>query len=94
MAQVAVVTDSTACLPEELTQRYGIYIVPLSFAFEDRIYRDGVDITPTEFYRLLKKANHLPTTSSPPPPAYLESNPPFVPRQGQSQPKTPAVSSA
>ncbi len=73
MAQVAVVTDSIACLPEELTQRYGIYIVPLSFAFEDRVYRDGVDITPTQFYRLLKKANKFPTTSAPPPSAYLEA---------------------
>lgn len=73
MEQVSVVTDSVSCLPKELVQRYGIHVVPLSFAFEDKVYRDGVDITPSEFYSLLKKANKLPTTSSPPPQAYLEA---------------------
>jgi DegV family protein with EDD domain len=73
MSPVAVVTDSVACLPKELVERYGIYIIPITINFGDEIYRDGIDITPSEVYRLLRKAKKLPTTSSPPPGAYLEA---------------------
>jgi DegV family protein with EDD domain len=73
MNRVAVVTDSIACLPKGLVDKYGIYIVPITINFGDEIYRDGIDITPSEVYRLLRKAKKLPTTSSPPPGAYLEA---------------------
>lgn len=73
MNRVGVVTDSIACLSKELVEQYGIYIIPITINFGDEIYRDGIDITPGEVYRLLRKAKKLPTTSSPPPGAYLEA---------------------
>lgn len=73
MRKVGVVTDSIACLPKKLAQRYDIYVIPLTVIFGDKIYRDGVDITPSEVYRLLRKAKKLPTTSSPSPGDYLEA---------------------
>jgi DegV family protein with EDD domain len=72
MGKVAVVTDSSACVPKEVVKQYGIHILPLILLFEDRSYRDGVDITSQEFYELLKKAKKVPTTSSPSPGEYLE----------------------
>jgi len=65
VGKIAIVTDSAACLPMELVQKYGIHIVPFGLIFGQRVYRDGVDITPNEFYHLLVKANDLPTTSQP-----------------------------
>jgi DegV family protein with EDD domain len=73
MGKVAVVTDSSACVPQEVVKKYGIHILPLILIFEDRSYRDGVDITSREFYELLKKAKRLPTTSSPSPGEYFEA---------------------
>ena len=73
MDKVAVVTDSSACVPKEVIKQYGIHILPLILIFEDRSYRDGVDITSQEFYELLKKAKKVPTTSSPSPGEYLEA---------------------
>jgi DegV family protein with EDD domain len=73
MNRVGVVTDSIACLSKELAEKYGIYIIPITINFGDETYRDGIDITPSEVYRLLRKAKKLPTTSSPPPGAYLEA---------------------
>lgn len=73
MSKVAVVTDSSACVPQEVVRKYGIHILPLILIFEDRSYRDGVDITSREFYELLKKAKRLPTSSSPSPGEYLEA---------------------
>lgn len=73
MAKVAVVTDSSTCVPKEVAKQYGIHILPLILIFEDRSYRDGIDITSQEFYELLKKAKKVPTTSSPSPGEYLEA---------------------
>jgi len=72
MAKVGIVTDTIACLPRELVEEYGIKIVPINVIFEDKVYRDEVDITPSEVYRLLKQTDRLPTTSAPSPAAYLE----------------------
>jgi len=74
MAQkVAVVTDSSACIPGELVEQYGIGLVPLNIIFGDKTYRDGIDISPTEFYTRLREAKTLPTTSHSSPGAHLEA---------------------
>ena len=73
MKKVAIVTDTTACIPREQVEKYDIQIIPVQLIFEDRTYRDGIDISPTEFYTLLRQANKLPTTSSSSPDPYLEA---------------------
>lgn len=65
MAEVKIVTDSTAYLPPELITRYGIEVVPLKVLFGPEAYTEGVDISNEEFYRKLAKASTLPTTSQP-----------------------------
>ena len=50
--KVAIITDSLACLTKELVEQYGIRILPINFYCGGRIYRDWVDITPTEAYEL------------------------------------------
>jgi fatty acid-binding protein DegV len=64
MEKVAVVTDTTACVPPELVARYGIEVVPVQLIIDDKSYRDGIDISPAEFYSLLRRAKKIPTTSS------------------------------
>jgi DegV family protein with EDD domain len=63
MSKVVIVTDSTAYIPTELVLRYGLRIVPLSLLWGEKVYRDGVDITPDEFYAKLKTAKVMPSTS-------------------------------
>jgi DegV family protein with EDD domain len=55
LPKVAIVTDSVACLPRELVEQYGIKIVPVNLYFGDKVYRDWVDITPSEAYQLFLK---------------------------------------
>ncbi|MFP3974777.1 MAG: DegV family protein [Dehalococcoidia bacterium] len=62
---IAIVTDSSACLPTEVIEEYGITVMPLNLIFGDKTYRDGIDITPTQFYTLLQKSETIPTTSAP-----------------------------
>jgi len=63
----AVVTDSTADLPDEWRTRYGIEVVPLKVIFGNETFRDRVDITDEEFFRRLAASTKLPTTSAPSP---------------------------
>ncbi|NLJ32976.1 MAG: DegV family protein [Firmicutes bacterium] len=70
---VIIVCDSTADLPRELIKEYGIHIVPLKVHFGEKEYKDGVDITPKEFYEKLQASDVLPTTSQPSPGEFAES---------------------
>ncbi|MFN3741393.1 MAG: DegV family protein [Anaerolineales bacterium] len=63
MGKVAIVTDSTAYLPPDLIQKYGIAVTPQILIWGDETFRDGVDIQPQEFYKRLKTAKVMPTTS-------------------------------
>ena len=72
MNKVAVVTDSVAMLPAELARDLNIRVVPIVLNLGDRSYRDGVDLTTSEFYRLLRASEVLPTTSAPSVGEFLE----------------------
>jgi DegV family protein with EDD domain len=63
--KVAVMTDSTAYIPKDMRNAYGIHMVPLSVNFGDETYQEEIDITTEEFYQKIKEANDLPTTSQP-----------------------------
>jgi DegV family protein with EDD domain len=63
----AVVTDSTADLPEEWRSRYRIEVVPLKVIFGKETFRDRVDMTDEDFFRRLAASSTLPTTSAPSP---------------------------
>ncbi len=63
MSKVALVTDSTAYIPKDLVEEYHISVAPQVLIWGQEIFRDGVDITPDEFYTRLKKATIMPTTS-------------------------------
>lgn len=73
MTKVAIVTDSVACLPKELVEKYGIEMIPVQVIFGQKAYRDGIDITQNQFYSLLKQSETLPTTAAPPPGLVLEA---------------------
>jgi DegV family protein with EDD domain len=63
MSKVAVVTDSTAYIPADLIEQHNISVAPQVLIWGEKIYQDGVDITPTEFYERLKKTTVMPSTS-------------------------------
>lgn len=63
MKQVAIITDSSAYLPEEMVKELGIHVVPLTLHWGDDTYRDGEDIRAEAFYARLAEADTIPTTS-------------------------------
>jgi len=62
-----IVTDSTADLPALLAQELGITVVPVYVRFGQKVYRDRIDISETEFYQKLVESPVHPTTSQPSP---------------------------
>lgn len=55
MQRVAILADSIACLTPEMVRQYRLQVIPINIHFNGRIYRDGVDLTSVEAYRLLEK---------------------------------------
>jgi DegV family protein with EDD domain len=66
-ANTAIVLDSTADFPDAQQHHPNWRVVPLYVNFGADSYRDGVDLTATEFYDRLRTANETPTTSQPTP---------------------------
>ena len=64
---VALVADTSADLPDPVLDRHHISLVPLQVVFGDQTFRDRVELKPEEFYRRLRRARELPTTSQPTP---------------------------
>ncbi len=60
---IAFVTDSTAYMPADLRKQYNIHVVPNVVNWGTQTYRDGVDITSSEFFERLKTDPVMPTTA-------------------------------
>ena len=71
MNKVAIVTDTTACIPQDKVTHFDIEIVPVQLIFEDKTYRDGIDISAAEFYARLRESSRPPTTASSSPELYF-----------------------
>ncbi|MBL1230108.1 DegV family protein [Enterococcus sp. BWB1-3] len=61
--KIAILVDSGTDVPQELIEKYGIYVIPLQIIYKDRVYTDKVDITPEEVYKRLPV--EIPSTSLP-----------------------------
>lgn len=72
MARIRIGTDSTADIPQELCRELEISVLPLTISAGKEEYRDGVDITPQEFYPVLDAAEELPMSSAVTPFQYME----------------------
>jgi DegV family protein with EDD domain len=71
--KVAVVTDSISCLNKELIGQYGVIIVPIRLLVQGKVYRDSVDMTPSEAYEMFLKDPEKFNTSPSSPGHYLEA---------------------
>ena len=71
--KVAIVVDSAASLPAGFAENSGIFVVPMTLTIDDVSYRDGIDITATEFYRRLRNTSSSPTTAAPSSAEYLDT---------------------
>jgi DegV family protein with EDD domain len=65
MRRVAIVTDSAACIPKALVEELDIRVVPFRLIWSGVSFLNGLDLSPSQFYRRLEGSKELPTTSQP-----------------------------
>jgi DegV family protein with EDD domain len=63
--RIGLVTDSTADIPADVQEQYGIEVVPALINIDGRSYEDGREISREEFYTRLPGMKPPPTTSAP-----------------------------
>jgi DegV family protein with EDD domain len=71
--KTAIVTDSTACIPNDLSQKLNISTVAYYVHRGAEVLRDLVNIQREEFLKWLPTAEKLPQTASPGPGDYLST---------------------
>ncbi|MFR0611178.1 DegV family protein [Limosilactobacillus balticus] len=64
--KIAVVTDSTAYLSPEEAAANNIHVVPIPVTLDGQTYREGVDISTSDFYEKMANSSSFPTTSQTP----------------------------
>ncbi|MFE0175046.1 DegV family protein [Streptomyces sp. NPDC059002] len=69
---VAIVTDSTAYLPQRTTERHGITVVPLTVVLGDEALEEGTEISARSLALALQKRKPV-TTSRPSPEVFAET---------------------
>lgn len=61
---IALVTDSTCDLPQQLVERYSVHVVPNILIIEGESILDDASFSREEFYQRLPKMESLPTTAT------------------------------
>lgn len=61
--KIAIITDTTCDIPDELLAEYSIFLVPLRIVFKKHEYRDRIEISPERVYELL--VDEIPKSSLP-----------------------------
>jgi uncharacterized protein len=61
--KIALVTDSTCDLSNELIDYYQIHMLPINIQFGDNHYLDKLTLQPEQFYKLLDEVADFPKTS-------------------------------
>ena len=60
-------TDSVSDVPAALAQELDITVLPILIRFGEEVYRDGIDLSPDEFYQKLVSRKDFPHTAVPSP---------------------------
>ncbi len=66
---VKIMADSTCDLSPDIIEKYDIGIAPLTINIEGKTYRDRIDITADEFYKIIEELENY-STSMPSPSEY------------------------
>lgn len=63
--KTAIVTDSTAYIPQSLREQLHIEICPLNVIFGSESYQEELELTADDFYEKVRNVSELPKTSQP-----------------------------
>ena len=58
--KIKLICDSLCDIPKEIQDKEYLDVVPLTIIFNDKEYKDGVDISKEEYYEILKNGKEIP----------------------------------
>lgn len=61
--KIKLMCDSLCDIPKEVISKYNIDVIPLTIIVGEKEYKDSIDITNKEFYKMMKEMNTMPKTS-------------------------------
>lgn len=64
---IRIVVDSTSEINQEEAKKLNIDVIPLSVTFNQKTFKDQIEIDNGTFYKMLSESSSLPTTSQPSP---------------------------
>ncbi len=64
---IRIYADNACDLDQEVLAELGVKLFYITATINNKSYRDRLDLTPTEFYRLIAEPNVIPTTAQRPP---------------------------
>ena len=63
MNDIKIICDSLSDVNKEYLEKYDIDVIPLTLIINGKEYKDGIDMQPEEFYKILRNENAYPKTS-------------------------------
>jgi DegV family protein with EDD domain len=67
-----IVMDSAGEIPKEWQSVYDVEVIPINIQFENKTYKQGIDLSNDDFYRLADSTGVIPKTSQPTPQQFVE----------------------
>ena len=64
MSKIAILTDSSCDIPQELAERYGIDVFGFPITLDGKTYIERQDFTQDEFYQMMRSAQGVPSTAA------------------------------
>jgi len=61
--KIKLICDSLCDIPKEIQDKGYLEVVPLTIILNDKEYKDGVDISKEEYYKVLRSSKEIPKTS-------------------------------
>ena len=62
MSKVAVMTDSNSGITQEEAKELGVFVLPMPFYIDEKMYYEDIDLTQEEFYEKLKSECEIKTS--------------------------------
>lgn len=62
MGNIAIVTDSNSGITRELGEQLGIYVLPMPFYINEKLYYEDISLSQKEFYGFLKEDANISTS--------------------------------
>ena len=63
--KIKIIADSTCDLSKDLLEKHDISLVPLYISMGNKMFKDGVEVTPDDIYDYVSKTGNLAKTAAP-----------------------------